>query len=72
MRMSTILEGVHRLSYLVSHTIFVKGLSKCLVDLSDIGIHLVNTIEHTHTHLLINTLERQVSWGDTDIEVVGQ
>ena len=31
-----------------------------------------NTIEHTHSKILISTLERQVSWGDINDEVVDQ
>jgi hypothetical protein len=29
-----------------------------------------NIIEHTHAKLLVSALERQVSWGDTNDEVV--
>ena len=39
-----------------------------LVDCCNIGIHLITSIEHTHAK--ISVLECQVSWGDTNGEVV--
>ena len=29
-----------------------------------------NIINHTHAKILVSAIERQVSWGDTDDEVV--
>jgi hypothetical protein len=37
----------------------------------NIGMHLVYTIEHNHAKISVSALEHQVSWDDTNGEVVG-
>jgi hypothetical protein len=52
-------------------SVFCVHFSQLVDHLCDIGIDMVTLFEHTRVKILLSAIERQVSKGDTNNEVVG-